>query len=396
VRLWDPATGKELRRFAGEGAILSPDDTLLVTADRKAMHVRDPASGKELRQWPAAGGTHPLGFSPDGRALFTWGEDRIIRLWDPATGRELRHFAGHHFTEDSLDRVYGVAVSPDGRLVAFGGQVGTIALYDTATGAEVRVLVGSPGAVAALAFSPDSRTPASGDWTGGTVRLWEVASGGQYRELPGHRGRTFGMAFSPDGARLVTANEDTTALVWDLVNRAAGPPPSPLLPQELDALWTDLAGANASRAHQALGTLAASPEQAVALVRRHLQPVPPGEARRMTRLIADLDSDDFKVRAEAATELEKRAESAEGALRRALMGRSSAEVRTRIRPILGALDRSSERLPTLRAVSLLERINTPAAREALEDFGRGAPDARLTEEARASLHRLAKHVAAAP
>jgi WD40 repeat protein len=396
VRLWDPATGKELRRFPGEAAILSPDDRFLVTADGKAVHVWDPTSGKELRQWAAVAGTRLLGFSPDGRALFTWGEDKVVRLWDPATGREARHFAGHHFSEDSLDRVYWVALSPDGGLVAFGGQGGTIALYDIATGEEVRRLTGSPDAVAALAFSPDSRTLASGDWTGGTVRLWEVASGGQYRELPGHRGRTFGMAFSPDGTRLITANEDTTALVWDLAGGPPDPAPAPLSARELDARWTDLAGADAARAQEALRILARSPEQGVALVRPRLRPVPPADARRVTRLISDLDSDDFQVRAEAAAELEKRAGPAEALLRRTMTESSSAEVRARIKPILEALDRSPEHLPALRAVSLLERIGTPAAREVLEDLSRGAPDARLTEEARASLRRLAKPGRIAP
>jgi WD40 repeat protein len=389
VRLWDPTTGKELRQFPGEATILSPDGGLLATADGKAVRVWDPTSGKELRQWPAAAGTRLLSFSPDGRALFTWGEDKVVRRWDPGTGREVRHFAGHHFREDSRDRVYWVAVSPDVRLVAFGGQVNTIALYDTATGEEVRRLTGSPGAVAALAFSPDSRTLGSGDWTGGTVRLWEVASGGLYRELPGHRGRTLGLAFSPDGTRLVTANEDTTALVWDLAGGSAGSAPAPLSARDLDARWADLAGADAARAQEALRVLGGSPDQAVALVRQHLGPVPPGDARGVTRLIADLDSDDFKVRAEAAAELEKRAEAAEGTLRRALVESSSAEMRARVKPILEALDRSPQRLPALRAVSLLERIGTPAARRALEDLSRGAPDARLTEEARASLRRLA-------
>jgi RNA polymerase sigma factor (sigma-70 family) len=396
VRLWDPTTGKELRHFPGAAALLSPDDKLLVMADEKAVRVWDPAAGKELRQWPAVAGTALLGFSPDGRTLFTWGEDKVVRLWDPVTGREVRHFPGHHFAEDSLDRVYWVAVSPDGRLVAFGGQVGTIALYDTATGEELRRLTGSPGAVAALAFSPDSRTLASGDWTGGTVRLWEVASGGLYRELPGHRGRTFGMAFSPDGTRLVTANEDTTALVWDLTGGPSASAPAPLTARELDARWADLAGADATRAQDALRVLARSPEQAVALVRQRLRGVPPGDATRVARLIADLDSDDFKVRAQAEAELEKRAEAAERTLRRTVTESPSAEVSGRVKRVLDKLAQSPERLPALRAVALLEQIGTPAAREVLQDLSRGAYDARLTDEARTSVQRLAKRAAASP
>ncbi len=53
-------------------------------------------------------------------------------------------------------------------------------------------------------------------------------------------------------------------------------------------------------------------------------------------------------------------------------------------------------MQALRAVEVLERVGTPEARQILEDLARGAPEARLTREAKAALEGLAKRQAAAP
>ena len=48
-----------------------------------------------------------------------------------------------------------------------------------------------------------------------------------------------------------------------------------------------------------------------------------------------------------------------------------------------------EGLRMLRAVEALERMDTPAARQALEQYARGAPGAELTRQAKAALERVA-------
>jgi hypothetical protein len=47
-------------------------------------------------------------------------------------------------------------------------------------------------------------------------------------------------------------------------------------------------------------------------------------------------------------------------------------------------------MPEMCAVEILEHIGTPSARQVLDELAKGAAAQRLTQEAKASLERLAK------
>jgi HEAT repeat protein len=90
--------------------------------------------------------------------------------------------------------------------------------------------------------------------------------------------------------------------------------------------------------------------------------------------------------------LEKLGDRAAPALREVLAGKPSAEVRKQAEELLAGqrLVRSPEVLQRLRAVQVLERVGSPEARQLLKALARGAPAARETREAKASLDRLAR------
>jgi hypothetical protein len=90
-------------------------------------------------------------------------------------------------------------------------------------------------------------------------------------------------------------------------------------------------------------------------------------------------------------ELERLGKSVEPLLREVLQGKPSPEVKRRVERLLGQVKGpfvSGEMLRALRAVEVLEHMATPEARQLLEALARGTPEARLTQEAKASLARV--------
>jgi hypothetical protein len=228
-------------------------------------------------------------------------------------------------------------------------------------------------------------------WQQPAIHLLELATSKERHRFEGHIGRVASLNFSPDGQALISGGEDTTAMVWNLsgkLSRENGP-------LDLDAAWHELAGTDAARAYQAMRRLAALPTEAVAYLRKQLQLVPAVDEKRLARLIADLDSNQFAEREEASKALENLEEVAVGACRKALQAQPSLEVRRRLEAVLEKEAKSAsapppERMRALRAIEVLEHIGTPEAQDVLNSLAQGASEARLTQEAKTSLERLAK------
>jgi hypothetical protein len=78
----------------------------------------------------------------------------------------------------------------------------------------------------------------------------------------------------------------------------------------------------------------------------------------------------------------------------ALERNPSAEVRRRIEALMERI--GPERIRPLRAIEVLEHIGTSEAEDLLKKLATGAPEARLTQEAQASLNRLANGSSGSP
>jgi WD40 repeat protein len=336
-------------------------------------------SGKELKRLePEDGEVCKLAFSPDGTLLASLGGRCGVKLWQTASGKEIRQLG-----EDL--RVMDVLFSPDGATVAMVGG-NEIRFVKTADGRDRWPPWRLTAHQGTVAFSPDGRMLAFAH--NKTAYLFEVATGKERRRFDGHREPITRLAFSPCGRFLATASEDTTALLWQ-VTAPLTEKPVRLRPEQLNKLWSDLASPDARAAYQAIGELAAAAEQAVPFFKERLRPVPPAD--RYAGLIADLESDRFAVRQRATQELERAGDAAEPAVHDALRRNPSLETRTRLERLLEKLDGwSAERQQTLRAIEVLENIGTGEARLVLDQVTSGPAEARRTQQAKAARDRMAK------
>src|SRR5262245_23854510 len=166
-------------------------------------------------------------------------------------------------------------------------------------------------------------------------------------------------------------------------------------PADLEQLWRRLGAADAGEAQRAVLALAAVPGQAVPFLRERLRPATAArpDPQRVRRLLADLDSPKYAVRQQASAAVEDLGQAVLPALRAHLAANPSLEVRRRLERLIALIEQSPltpSEVQAVRAVQVLERIGTPAARRVLRALARGAPQAPLTEEAKEALERLAQ------
>jgi hypothetical protein len=167
--------------------------------------------------------------------------------------------------------------------------------------------------------------------------------------------------------------------------------PRELNAAQLDTLWDDITADNDFRLQRVLATLRAVPVQAVPFLRQKLQPVPEADLQRAKKLVQDLDDDDAKKRDKAMHDLQEMAAAFEPRLMEIRRDQEPGEVRNRVQLILREAREAPvprRLLAQLRAVSVLEQLGTPQARDVLKSVAAGAPGARLTQEAKEALERL--------
>jgi WD40 repeat protein len=436
LQMWDAATGRETtpENLPGDMKFQSfsftPDGKHMVAASGPKVTIWEWPALKLIRtiELPKPAKAPPgeafcdgAAVSPDGKWLVTvahrywyreadglrygYAAEGVADVWDFATGKRLRRLADSgttfrtgNFTADGRFMLIGGAgtiPAPDGRQPEpFAGEMN---LFDPVVGRHLRtfdVPAASEGAYrysGASVLSPDGRTLFV-SYNTGEIIGYEVATGKSRRTLTGRQGYIGGLVFSADGRRLISGGWNGTALVWDVTLAGAAKPrkDSPV-PEKL---WETGAAGEGLAAYVAMADFAASPDQAVEVLRRNMKPAPPSPTNAdMDRIFKDLDSDDFNTRKKASQTLAAYGERAVPLVRKRLEANPSEEVSRRAVAFLKEFEQpipSAMRVRQIRAVEVLEGIGTPDAKKLLSDLAAGGASAPLTLDAAAALKRLAR------
>ncbi len=347
-------------------------------------------------------------FTPDGKTVALAGGfnrrgagNAGVHFWDVGTGDEVRRLDGI-VPADPTRRMSGVvqsmAFAPDGRTLALLAD-GRLTLVELATN-KVRTTISVGTApdqrqeqmnefpVGAVAFAPDGRTLAVG-CADGTVRRFELRSGRELPPLTGHGNGVIALCFTADGKTLQSLGADQKLFVWAAdANRDWRPKSIPLDEKALERLWDTLRSDDALDLYGSAQLFGASPGPTVAFLRKHLTPVPEGDSARIEKLVADLGKE-YNERKRAVIELRKIGAAALPALRQ-VAERGEDDMARRLLWEFESLAPPREHFRAVRALEVLERIDSDDARSLLAALAKGAPQAPFTIEAKAALERTTK------
>lgn len=280
VRVWDSYTGAELLKLEHPAPVrsvaISPNGALILsTATDGQGRLWNANTGQLVRQLfiptrPFGDGTY-ASFSPDGAVAATSGvgakPDNDAELWDVATGTLLRTLKGH------TNYITHIAFSPDGsRIATSGGYDRTVRVWDRFTGNELLRLTGFTAIVHTVEWTPDgtmlitastsvqlwnaatgaavAQFPEGGFsasvsptgtqvaistfgpvGNGGYVTLWERQSGALVATFGGADVLSLGSDFNGNGHRIISAQQDSTARIWNIS-------PEPVQSDQSDSLWS--------------------------------------------------------------------------------------------------------------------------------------------------------------
>jgi serine/threonine-protein kinase len=170
---------------------------------------------QRLRHW---GQVYCVAISPEGDLIASGGEDRVIRWWDPATGRQKVVLKAHTHT------VTGLAFSQDGRTLASVCLNGLVKLWDPEIAREKGLLKGHMISCRGVAFSPEAKilVTAAGDWSNpngpGEIKFWDLTTRQEIDKWKwsAAQGPVVSVAWSGDGKTVAWSQWAGNVYLWDV------------------------------------------------------------------------------------------------------------------------------------------------------------------------------------
>jgi WD40 repeat protein len=155
-----------------------------------------------------------LAWAPDGKTFASAGTDNTVRIWEAASGKEVRQI---NMRGNGLNTL---VYNSDGKYLIGGGADGSVRVLDAATGAMARTFPSSlqqPQQITALTIRPDGGTVTALALDGDTPRVWDFTTGKLVRQADKGTNKTpfARQALSPDGHRCAVWDKPDLLTVWD-------------------------------------------------------------------------------------------------------------------------------------------------------------------------------------
>jgi WD40 repeat protein len=200
-------------RFLPDGRLLMADGQV---AQRGIVRIAD--GDKIAVSWDAAGDTiFDLALSPDAKQVATAGGDKLIKVWDLATQKEIAKLAGH------TSQVLGVAFNKDGKLLVSGGADQQLKVWDVQTKEKIVALGTYSTAITAVAWVSGGPTIFAGTNAGGLAAYTDLkthtgeqrSESAKERKLEGCDDALYCLAAAPNAERAFGGTPDGRVIMWN-------------------------------------------------------------------------------------------------------------------------------------------------------------------------------------
>jgi hypothetical protein len=213
----------------------TPDSKRIVVGGNHELTVWDAATGKLVRRvFTRAERAHAMAFLPDGKLVVAGGrpgQEGDVRIYN-IDGGAPKDFGGvpavdgvndkSVFVKELLqveDSILALAVSKDGTKIAAGGTDRMVRVFDVATGKMEHAIENHADWILGVAFTPDAKALATAS-RDKTAKVWDLANKESLLTFPDHQNIVNNVAMTPDGVFGLSAGEDGSIRIWQATDKA--------------------------------------------------------------------------------------------------------------------------------------------------------------------------------
>jgi WD40 repeat protein len=228
VRFWDIAAGKEKIILAanagtvtslslhpnGQQLLSSSDDGTLKIWQLPVMPPANappgPVTVPPLREIKHGAPVRQAFFSPKGDQIFSWGDDKALKIWNVADGKPIKSIP-------AKEPIASAAITADGGKIVVAETQGTISVWPNPPGDKPIASFNVSGPIQTIAVSPNgARLAVASDYKGSSiVHVVDLTNSKELMAFADHSAAVRSLTFGADNRTVISASMDKTVRFAD-------------------------------------------------------------------------------------------------------------------------------------------------------------------------------------